>query len=101
MLEAKRLLLAWHRGRVFGAGHGRIETSAANAAGRDTEGEAVENKNMKPKKPKPRVVYLIENKANPAQLLQFVRRTRKDAEEFRNVSSMCGRVRKFVEVCDE
>lgn len=56
---------------------------------------------MKPKKPKPRVVYLIENKANPAQLLQFVRRTRKDAEEFRNVSSMCGRVRKFVEVCDE
>lgn len=54
-----------------------------------------------PSKSKPRVVYLIENKANPSQLLQLNRRVRKEAEKLRALHSMCGRVVKFVEVCDE
>lgn len=53
-------------------------------------------------KPKPRVVYLIENKEHPEKLLySVVCVTRKNAEAVAETFSLAGRVVKFVEVCDE
>jgi len=54
-----------------------------------------------PSKPKPRTVYLIENKDHPEKLLYtVVCVTRKNAEEVAETFSLAGRVVKFVEVCE-
>lgn len=55
-----------------------------------------------PSKPKPRVVYLIENKDHPTRFLySIVCRTKRDAEHAVKTFSKSGRIRKFVEVRDE
>lgn len=51
-------------------------------------------------KPKPRVVYLIRNPANPKRFLHYVATTKKEAEAFRNDYEPSGQVVK-AEVCDE